>query len=156
MITNNIIFDFIINNFLLLVIFILFIIRIIPPQWAGFWKYNNNQEADGKANKISFLRFILHSLVESIFGAVLIPLLAGFGLKNMVTFIIFIVVIFDVFIRNQISGGAVTLVGIGIVVLYLDRLIETGKHIKLFGGLLIWDKDEKLKDAESSIPKGNN
>lgn len=140
--TNQLLIDFIVNNFVLLLILLISILRVIPPEWAGFWKYNNNKESDGHAIKLSILSFILQNLVDSVLRTFVINFLTAFNFKNMVTFIIFAIVIFDVFIRKQISGAAVTLIGIGIVALYLDRLIETGKHIKLFGGLLTWEKSE--------------
>jgi len=142
------------DNFILIAFVILMLLRIIPPEWAGFWKYQNNKESDGRAPKISFLRLVLHNLIDSILSAALIPLMAAFGFKNIITLIIFIVVGFDIFFRHQISGEAITLVGVGIIALYLDRLIETGKHIKLFGGLLTWDKDEKPA-GENSESKDN-
>jgi uncharacterized membrane protein len=66
-----------------------------------------------------------------------------FEFRKLITIIILAVVAFDIFSNHQISGGAITLVSIGILVLYLERLIETGKHIKLFGPLLTWDKNEE-------------
>ena len=140
--TNNIIINFIINNIYLIALFLLFTIRIVPPNWAGFWKYNNNKEKDGNAPKITLLRFILTNLIDSILSSFIIPFLAAFEFKKMVTLIIFIVVIFDIFFRHQISTAAVTLVAIGIITLYLEKLIESGKIIKLFGGLITWEKDK--------------
>jgi len=141
--TNQLVIDFLINNFLLLIIILVSILKIIPPEWAGFWKYNNNKESDGLASKISILHFVSHNLVDSLVRIFVINLLTAFNFNNMVTFLIFIIVVFDVFISHKISGAGVTLIGIGIIALYLGRLIETGEHIKLFGGLLTWDKDKK-------------
>ncbi|RJR16270.1 hypothetical protein C4579_00335 [Candidatus Microgenomates bacterium] len=141
--TNWLVIDFVINNFLLLIIILISILKILPPEWAGFWKYNNNKESDGLAPKISILHFVFHNLVDSVIRIFVINLLTAFNFKNMVTFLIFTIVIFDVFISHKISGTGVTLIGIGIIALYLDRLIDIGEHIKLFGGLLTWDKEKK-------------
>lgn len=142
--TNQLVISFVINNFLLLIILLVSVLKILPPEWAGFWKYNNNKESDGLAPKISVLHFVFHNIVDAVIRIFVINLLTAFNFKNMVTFLIFTIVIFDVFISHQISGTGVTLIGIGIIALYLDRLIETGEHIKLFGGLLTWDKEKKI------------
>lgn len=67
-----------------------------------------------------------------------------FEFKKTVTVIIFSVGMFDIFINHQISTKLITLISIGILALYLEKLIETGKNIKLFGGMMSWEKDEKL------------
>jgi len=141
MINNDTIINFVKENNLFIGLFVLLIVRIIPPEWAGFWKYNNNKEVDGRAQRITLLRYILHSVVDSCLSSFLIPILSIFGLKNMVTLVILAVVIINVFVQQQISGPVVTLVGIGIITLYLDKLIDTGKSIKLFGGLVNWEKE---------------
>ncbi|MFZ2199990.1 MAG: hypothetical protein WAV40_04335 [Microgenomates group bacterium] len=143
--TNVILLEFLAKNWLGLTLLVVSIFRIVPPEWSGFWKYNNNNESEGLAPKITPINFLLTGLLDSVIRAFFIPLIATFGLKNMITLIIFIVVFFDIFSRHQISGAAVTLVSIGIITLYLERLIELGKHIELFGKLLIWDKDNSKK-----------
>ncbi len=147
--TNDLLFRFIIGNLLFIVLLIALVfasvIKIIPPEWSGLWKYNNNRKEDGSAPKLTFLNFILLNFFDSIVRSVFLPLISSFGLKNMVTLIIFIVVIFDFFFRHQISGQGVTLISVGIVALYLERLIETGKRISLFGGLLTWEKEDQSK-----------
>ncbi len=137
---NKLVLDLILNNWILVLLFLFSIVKIIPPEWAGFWKYNNNKESDGLAPKITLLKLILHNFFDSVLSAFLIPLLAMFEFQKMVTFVIFVVVVFDVFIRHQISGGTVTLTSIGIIALYLERLIETGDEIKFLGGLFFWKK----------------
>jgi len=141
--TNRLIIEFVINNYILIGLLLLFIVKIVSPEWAGFWKFNNNKESDGLAPKITLLKLILHNFFDSVLSAFLIPLLAMFEFKKMVTFVIFVVVVFDVFIRHQISGGTVTLTGIGIVALYLERLIETGEELKFLGGLFSWKKNNQ-------------
>lgn len=141
--TNSVIITFILKNILLVLLLVVSILRVIPPEWAGFWKFNNNKEKDGRAPRITIINFVLTSLFDSVIRAFFIPLIATFGLKNMVTLIIFLVVVFDIFISNQITTQSVTLVAIGIVALYLDRLVETGKKIVFFGGLLRWEKDKE-------------
>jgi len=141
--TNTLVIDFLKNNFLLMGLFIICIWRIIPQEWAGFWKYNNNRESEGRAPKISILRLVLHNTFEGATSSFLIPLLAAFSFKNTVTIIVFVVVSFDIFFLHQISGHIITLISIGIIALYLERLIETGKNIKLFGGLISWEKNDR-------------
>jgi len=124
-----------------MIFFLIFIPKIVPPEWSGFWKHNKvNEPTSGLAPKITILKFILHNIIDSILSAFLIPILAMFGLKNMVTLVILTVVLFNIIVQKEITAPAVTLVGIGILALYLERLIETGKHIKLFGGLIDWEK----------------
>lgn len=142
--SNIFLIDFIINNILLIGLVIFSAIKIVPAEWAGFWKYNNNKKSDGIAPKITFLQFFLTNLIDGVLRSFLFPILAMFEFKKVVTFIIFIVVIFDVFFRHQISGEATTLVGVGILSLYLDKLIETGKEIHFLGGLIYWEKDENI------------
>jgi len=138
--SNRLIIEFITNNWILILLFSFTITKVIPPEWAGFWKFNNNIKSDGLSPRITLLKLVLHNFFDSVLSAFLIPLLAMFEFKKMVTFVTFVVVVFDVFIRHQISGGTVTLTGIGIVTLYLDRLIETGDEIKFLGGLFSWKK----------------
>ncbi|HAS34160.1 hypothetical protein A3J91_03175 [Candidatus Peribacteria bacterium RIFOXYC2_FULL_58_10] len=59
----------------------------------------------------------------------------------MIPFIIFAVVIFDIFVKSQISNQAVTLIAIGIIALYLDELVKTGKKISFFG-VITWERKE--------------
>ena len=151
--TNDIIINFVKENCLLIGLFVLLIIRIVPPEWAGFWKYKNNREIEGKAPKITPLRFIFHSVVDSLISSFLIPILSMFGLKNMVTLVILAVVVINILVQQQISGSVVTLVGIGIVALYLDKLIDTGTSIKLFGGLVSWEKEKRGVDPLDSTQK---
>lgn len=138
--TNVEIISFFENNFILFGLILISLIRIVPPEYAGFWKYNNNKEEEGRAPRITLLNFILTSLFDSVIRAFFIPLVAAFGLKNMVSLVIFLVVTFDIFFRNQISTQSVILIAIGIVALYLEQLVETGEEIEFFGGLLHWKK----------------
>lgn len=145
--TNALIISFIKGNCLLIILVILLGIRVIPPQWAGLWKYNNNIESSGKAAKISFIYFIIKNLYDGVIMSIVLPLWSTFSFKNTITIIIFILVGYDVFISNRISGGVITLVGIAIITLYLERLIETGKSIKFLGGLISWEKDDGQKHS---------
>ena len=142
--TNSLIVAFLTGNFFSLAILLASLIKVIPPEWAGFWKYNNNNSAEGKAQKITALNWLLHMIFASLVQSFFIPLIAAFGLKNMVTLVILMVVGFDIFSRKQVSTASVTLTAIGIIALYLDRLVETGKTIKLFGGLLLWERKDDV------------
>jgi hypothetical protein len=143
--TNFIVFEFVKNNYILILLILLFLAPVIPPEYAGYWKYNLNNKALGRAKRISLLRYILHFLIDSVFVEILVNGMTTFQFKPAITFIIFLVMGFDIFFRHQISQQAITLVSIGIVVLYLERLIEIGKHIKLFWGLLEWRKDDDVQ-----------
>lgn len=152
--TNSEVIIFLEKNIILIVLLVISILKIVPPEWAGFWKFTNNKESDGKAPRITILNLVLVNFFDSIVRSFFIPLLAAFGLKNMVTLVILIVVVFDIFFRNQISTAAVTLTSVGIIALYLESLIETGKHIKLFGGLLTWEKeDSKITPFVETLKK---
>ena len=139
--TNILIINFVKDNIILLVLSVASIINIVPPEWAGLFKYNNNDSQQGKAKKITLLHLLLQGVMDGVIRGILIPAVISFGMKNIITLIIFVVISFDLFARHYISGQAVTLVGVGILALYLERLIETGKSIKLFG-LLSWEKDK--------------
>lgn len=141
--TNSLIIDFVKNNYLAIILILFSILKIVPPEWAGFWKYVNNKESEGKAVRITLLNLLLTNFLDSVIRSFFIPLLAAFGLKNMITLIIFLVVGFDIFFRGQTSTQAVTLVAVGIIALYLDILVETGKKITFFGGLLRWERKDK-------------
>lgn len=138
--TNILVISFIKNNILLLAIFLLLIVKVIPPEWSGFNKYIDNVNKI-KANKINLLKFILDGVIDGIISPIFLHTHTMLGFKNTVTILIFFAVGFDVFVSNQISGSVVALIGIGIIALYLEKLIETGKNIKLFGGLLDWEKN---------------
>ncbi len=140
--TNLTILEFFQNNWILLCILIVLILNLVPPEWAGYWKYVNNDPAFGKAKKITILRFLLHGFVESIVSTFLVNIVSMFEFKKTVTVLIFFVVMFDVFINHEISTKVITLISIGILALYLEKLIETGKNIKLFGNLISWEKDD--------------
>ncbi len=79
-------------------------------------------------------------IIDSLIRSFVLSLISAFGLKNMVTMIIFIVTGFDIFNSHQVSSASVVLVSIGIIALYLDKLVETGKEISIFGRLLHWKK----------------
>ncbi len=150
--TNAQAIHFISSNIVLIGLLLVFIIRIVPPETVGLWKYKNDKESDGRSPRITILNFVLINLFDTIIRSFVIPLIAAFGLKNMVTLVIFTVVTFDVFIRHQISTQAVTLIGIGIIALYLDGLLVTGKRIVLFG-LLRWERKE---DPVLVVPSGKS
>jgi hypothetical protein len=118
------------------------VVRIVPPEWAGFLKYVNNNPTEGRGPKMSILKFVLHSIVDQISSGVFIPVLTLFGFKQIVTVVIFIAVGFDIFIRHEISTQVVVLIGIGTIALYLESLVENAKHIKLFGGFLEWQRKD--------------
>jgi hypothetical protein len=143
MYTNSYLIDFFRNNSILLVLLLLSAIHIIPQEWAGYWKYNNNRKEDGRAPRMTILHWLLTSLLNSIINAFIVPLIAAFGLDKMVTLIIFAVVGFDIFSGHEISSASVILTVVGIIALYLDRLVDTGKIITMFGGLLHWEKDDR-------------
>jgi hypothetical protein len=132
--------DFLQKNYIIVLLFLFSILKIVPPELAGFRKYNNDDPKQGRASRITPLNFILHNTLDSAVRC-WIPLLSLFGLKNMVSLIIFLVVTFDIFVRKEISTQAVTLVGIGIVALYLDMLVETGKKMSFFG-IVTWERKD--------------
>lgn len=140
--TNQIILSFIQSNSIaiIFVLFILSLLKIIPPEWCGFWKFVNNDEKQGLAPRVTVLNWMLHMIIDSLIRSFVLSLLSAFGLKNMVTLIIFIVTAFDIFNNHQISPASVTLVCIGIIAIYLDRLVDTGEEISFFGRLLHWKK----------------
>src|SRR5258708_18113241 len=59
--TNIAIVNFLINNIVLILLLAISILRVVPPEWAGFWKFNNNKESDGRAPRITIINFILTS-----------------------------------------------------------------------------------------------
>ena len=139
--TNLLLIGFFIKNALAIFLFVFLILKIVPPEWAGFHKYNNNDEQQGRANKMSILRFIIDGVIDGILSPISIHILTLFSFKNMITVLIFFVVGFDIFIRHQISAAVVTLIGIGIIALYLENLIDTGKKIEFFG-IIKWEKKD--------------
>ena len=140
--TNKIVLSFIQNNsiVILLILFLFSLLSVIPPEWCSFWKFNNNDEKQGRAPRITILNWMLHMIIDSLIRSFVLSLISAFGLKNMVTMIIFIVTGFDIFNSHQVSSASVVLISIGIIALYLDKLVETGKEISIFGRLLYWKK----------------
>ena len=143
--TNELIINFIQNNWILILLLYFSLIRIIPPEWAGFWKHKDDDISKPLSPKITIMHWMLHMIIESLINAAFLPVISIFGLKNMVSLIILSVVGFDVFSRHQISSASVTLAGIGIIALYLDKLVETGKTISILGGLMKWERFNKPK-----------
>jgi hypothetical protein len=140
--TNTSILNFLADNYLLIILILLLIIKIVPPEWAGFWKYNDNNPASGRAKKINILKFIIDGVLDGIVNPLWVHVSVIFGFNKVVTILIFTLVLFAVFVMNQISGTVVTLISIGIISLYLERLIETGKTIRLFGNLINWERKD--------------
>lgn len=137
--TNTLIIDFLNNNYLLLGLFLIVCVpKIIPIGW------------NDSGQKITILQLIIQNLIVSIIIPFLSQLLASFSFQKSVTIVIFIMVAFDIFFLRQISGHIITLVAIGIIALYLERLIETGKSLKLFG-LILWEKDEHWEKEKNSL-----
>lgn len=141
--SNGLLINFIVNNYLLILLSILLVAKIVPPEWSGYWKYNNNRQADGKAKKINILKFLIDGLLDGIVSPIWVHLSAIFSFEKVVAILIFVLVLFAVFVMNQISGTVVTLISVAILSLYLERLIETGKTIKLFGGLINWERKDR-------------
>src|SRR6185503_15570902 len=99
--TNFIILEFVKNNYILILLAILFLVPVIPPEYAGYWKYNLNNKALGRAKRISLFRYILHFLIDSVFVEILVNGMTTFQFKSAITFIIFLVMGFDIFFRHQ-------------------------------------------------------
>lgn len=146
--TNKAIINFVINNYLLIIVLLVSILRVIPPEWAGFWKHKDDDASKDRALRITILNFVFTNLFDSVVRAFFIPLLATIGLKSTVTLVILMVVCFDIFVRKLISGPAVTLVCVGIIALYLENLIENGHALKLFGGFLSWDRKREIPKVQ--------
>ena len=140
--TNQLIIPFIQNNSLIIlfILFLLSLIKVIPPEWCGFWKYVDNDEKKGLAPNVTVLNWMLHMIIDSLIRSFVLSLLSAFGLKNMITLIIFIVTSFDIIVNQQISPQSVALIGIGIITLYLDKLVDTGGKMSIFGSLLKWER----------------
>lgn len=145
--TNSQIVSFASNHYLAVALLVVSILKIVPPNWVGFWKYNDNNPTKGRAPFITPLTFLLTALFDSVIRSFFLPLLATFNLRNMVSLVIFLVVIFDIFFLREISAPVVTLVGIGIVTLYLETLVEKGKSISLFG-LIKWERNDSGNSEE--------
>jgi len=144
--TNEAFIYFISNYYMLIILIFIFLFlssaRIIPPTWAGFYKYNGiNDPSKGEAPKITLLRLVLHNIIDGILPSFILPVIALFEFKKLITVVILVVVATNIIYSQQISTASITLISIGILTLYLERLIETGKHIKVFG-LITWDKED--------------
>lgn len=94
--TNLFLLDLIKNNWIPVILLCVFP-RVIPSHWGGGWKYNDNDKTHGLMPKLTILGWLVEVNIRSVF----IPLLSSFGLKNSITFILFIVVGFDLFFRHQ-------------------------------------------------------
>lgn len=109
------------------------IIPVVPPQLLGWDKIYKDQVtgAERKVLRVSILRAILHLFTNIINGAV-IDLSVLFNFKTVVTLIIFISIGVDLFMRKFLSREAITLAAIGILVLYLELLLEKAKKITVW------------------------
>src|SRR5258708_1142963 len=121
--TNIFLFNFIKSNFLVMALVGVLLLRIVPPELAGFWKYIDGDEKKGIAPKITLLQLILHNLFQGLFAGTLLSVLGLFQIRTTITFLIFVVIGFDLIFRHGISNGAVAFASIGILALYLERLI---------------------------------
>ncbi|MFA5799350.1 MAG: hypothetical protein WC840_00135 [Candidatus Peribacteraceae bacterium] len=142
MISNDALIWFFQNNWIFVLLFLISLIKAIPHKWLKSEEFVKAS----KESRVTLLTFVLESFFDSLSRASF-SLLAVLGLQATVTLIIFVVVIFDIVVKREISTQAVSLFGIGIVALYLNRLIETGKKISFFG-MVAWER----KDEPTVLP----
>jgi len=126
------------DNWLVLVLSILFIIPFISPRYLGLSDtyFDTNLKRNMPSQKYSILRALIYSILSPVQ-----ELLVIWGLRGTVSIIVFAVVGVDLYFRKQLSGDAMNLVSIGIVALYLEQLIDKAKKIT------VW----KLFDWESKV-----
>lgn len=137
MLTNDFAIGFFHSHWIFVSLFLFSVLKVFP----NIWFKSEEFIAATKEKRVSLLTFILDSFFDSLSRASF-SLLAILGLRATVTLIIFVVVIFDIVVKKEISSQAVSLFGIGIVALYLDRLIETGKKISFFG-MVAWERKDE-------------
>ena len=143
MVTNQAIISFLQNNWIFVLLLAISLLKIIPHRWLKSAEY---VEAS-KEKRITLLTFVLESLFDSLSRATF-SLQAVLGLQTMASLIIFVVVVFDILVTKDISNQAVTLIGMGIVALYLNQLIKDGKKISFFG-MISWEgKDDSSSQGE--------
>ncbi len=133
--TNELIITFFVNNWILLTLLAIFMTGCVWKTVPRKWIHDN----DISEKKVPFVEFVFSNFINTFLSTIVSHMLAAFGLTNMVSCLIFLVVIFDVFIRHQISSQAVALVSVGIVALYMSKLVDTGKTIK-FLGVFSWER----------------
>lgn len=154
--TNLEIINFLSNNWILLLLLsvVLSLIPIFPQDKFGYyskiWDQSTNEWRN--APKMSLLRVVFH-LILSTLSEIPLQILSYFGLKQTISLIIFVVIGFDVFYRQQISREAITLVSIGIIALYLDLLIQSAKKITVFWKILEWERADFFPQNQNVKPE---
>ena len=137
--TNSEIINFWNEHWIFICIIIVSVIKFIPAEWIGLNKMVGT--TDPKRHFVSLFQIIVGGLFEAIARSSM-NLSIAFGLGNVVTFLIFAVVIFDIAVRKEISTQAVSLISIGVLALYLDELVKEGKEMSFFG-LATWKRKDK-------------
>ena len=110
--------------------------KVVPYKWCF------SVSDDEPRQNFTPIHFVINNALTTFVQPFIIHFLTAFGLKNMVSLLIFVVVVFDVFVRHQISTQAVAMITVGIIALYMDKLVDTGKTIKFLGGLFAWERKE--------------
>lgn len=119
--------------------FFLAIIRVWSPELAGLNKtYFDPQGIEQTQRKMSFLEILMSNLSH----VILMPFTISFTLRGTVTVILFLGIGLDIFLTKKISDNAVKIAIVGIVALYLERLIETADEISIWK-IFTW-KSKKL------------
>lgn len=127
------ILDFVINywaDILIVVpIFALALLPIIPPTFAGlnktYFDYYSGKEKDQK--KLNFFELVIQLISHLVVTG---PVLS-IGFRGTVTLILFLILGADLFLNRRITDNAVTLSIVGIVALYLEKIIDTADEISI-------------------------
>lgn len=128
---NNIIIQFFLNNWLLIILIIFLIIPLIPPEKLSFRSTFIDDGKPVKSLKISLLETIVHLILRSV-SRLIIDISVHLHFQTSVSLIIFTIIAVDIYYRKQISESTIILVIVGILALYSQQLVDKGKSLKIW------------------------
>ena len=128
---------------------ILSVIPIIPPTWAGFHKtyFNSFYNQEMKQKNMNFYELIVHLFSHVIVTGPALSL----GFRGTVTLILFTILGADLHLNHQITNNAVILSIVGILALYLEKLIDTASELTLWK-IFTWKSKNNQNPVITPIP----
>ncbi len=126
--------SFLLNNwldiFIICVLYFLIVLPVLPPFFAGLQSeyIDVNTGQNIKQKKVSLIESIPHLLIKTL----TFPFIITIPIRGAVTIVLLAALAADLFLNKQITNNGVTLVTVGIVALYLEKVLDTAEEISLW------------------------
>jgi hypothetical protein len=154
------------NYWSLILIFISVFIPLFPPEWFNyddnFYLQNNSGVVYKiqKKLKLTLLHVIIRLLVISIMTITdfLIYIITYFSYKETLSLIVTVAIGFDIFYSKGLSNESVILVVVSLLILYFEKLVDSGKKMSILGKLFNWERaDVTQQQAQvSTVPQSSS